>query len=379
MTQLRRILCFAVFGAALLFLPGKAADAALGQQESPLTNADVISMVKSGLPEAVIIGSIKTSENNFDTSAKALIALQKASVPQKVMQAMIDAAAAKKNATAAAAPVAGAALTPPAQSTTSLGASTAMPAGGVANPSPLPSGAPTTLGGVVFMLLTGNSKQPLAAEKLQVAPTQAKESTLQALALDSALNQVLQAGVQDVATRVAARTKLASPSTGVTQAGNVIGGLFLKKSKPTLTYAWALPGATSSSSVGAASSFQVTYAGVPGVNPDDYEPHIVKLAITKEQGWRLAGAAKAAEEMAQSTSPTWAVYSSFIEDTVPAQTKKAAPGDVTVTPNSPLAAGEYAVVLRPVAKSKKFAGTDLINGQGEGFVFNSVSSFTVKQ
>ena len=37
MTQLRRILCFAVFGAALLFLPGKAADAALGQQESPLT------------------------------------------------------------------------------------------------------------------------------------------------------------------------------------------------------------------------------------------------------------------------------------------------------------------------------------------------------
>ena len=140
MTQLRRILCFAVFGAALLFLPGKAADAALGQQESPLTNADVISMVKSGLPEAVIIGSIKTSENNFDTSAKALIALQKASVPQKVMQAMIDAAAAKKNATAAAAPVAGAALTPPAQSTTSLGASTAMPAGGVANPSPLPSG-----------------------------------------------------------------------------------------------------------------------------------------------------------------------------------------------------------------------------------------------
>jgi len=178
MTQLRRILCFAVFGAALLFLPGKAADAALGQQESPLTNADVISMVKSGLPEAVIIGSIKTSENNFDTSAKALIALQKASVPQKVMQAMIDAAAAKKNATAAAAPVAGAALTPPAQSTTSLGASTAMPAGGVANPSPLPSGAPTTLGGVVFMLLTGNSKQPLAAEKLQVAPTQAKESTL---------------------------------------------------------------------------------------------------------------------------------------------------------------------------------------------------------
>src|SRR5207237_8112390 len=124
------------------------------------------------------------------------------------------------------------------------------------------------------------------------------------------------------------------PSTGVTQAGNVIGGLFLKKSKPTLTYAWALPGATSSSSVGAASSFQVTYAGVPGVNPDDYEPHIVKLAITKEQGWRLAGPAKAAEEMAPSTSPNWAVHSAFIEDKVTAEKTKAAPGDVNGEPNN---------------------------------------------
>src|SRR5437868_4027156 len=239
-----------------------------------LTNADVISMVKSGLPEAVIIGSIKTSENNFDISAKGLIALQKASVPQKVMQAMIDAVASKKNAS------------PP-------------PAGG-------------------------------------------------------------------------------APSTGVTRAGDVVGGLLFKKSKPTFTYAWALPGATSSSSVPAAASFQVTYAGIPGVNPDDYEPHIVKLAPTKEQGWRLAGAAKATEELAQSTTPTWPVYSAFIEDTVSAQTKKTAPGDVTVTRDSPLAAGEYAVVLRPVARSKKFAGTDLTNGQGEGLIFNSALSFSVK-
>ena len=46
--------------------------------------------------------------------------------------------------------------------------------------------------------------------------------------------------------------------------------------------------------------------------------------------------------------------------------------------SSPLAAGEYAVVLRPVARSKKFAGTDLTNGQGEGLIFNSALSFSVK-
>ena len=340
-----------------------------------LTNADVISMVKSGLPEAVIIGSIKTSENNFDISAKGLIALQKASVPQKVMQAMIDAVASKKNASP---PPAGGAPAVPVQSAVSTGVSAAVPAGGAAGAAAPSGGAPTAVGGIKFMLLTGNTKQPLAAEKLQVAATQAKASTLQALALDNALNQVLQAGVHDAATRVAAQTKLGAPSTGVTQAGNVVGGLLFKKSKPTFTYAWALPGATSSSSVPAAASFQVTYAGIPGVNPDDYEPHIVKLAPTKEQGWRLAGAAKATEELAQSTTPTWPVYSAFIEDTVSAQTKKTAPGDVTVTPNSPLAAGEYAVVLRPVARSKKFAGTDLTNGQGEGLIFNSTLSFSVK-
>ena len=341
-----------------------------------LTNADVISMVKSGLPEAVIIGSIKTSENNFDISAKGLIALQKASVPQKVMQAMIDAVASKKNASP---PPAGGAPAAPAQSAVSPGVSAAVvPAGGAAGAAAPSGGAPTAVGGIKFMLLTGNTKQPLTAEKLQVAATQAKASTLQALALDNALNQVLQAGVHDAATRVAAQTKLGAPSTGVTQAGNVVGGLLFKKSKPTFTYAWALPGATSSSSVPAAASFQVTYAGIPGVNPDDYEPHIVKLAPTKEQGWRLAGAAKATEELAQSTTPTWPVYSAFIEDTVSAQTKKTAPGDVTVTRDSPLAAGEYAVVLRPVARSKKFAGTDLTNGQGEGLIFNSTLSFSVK-
>ncbi len=350
----------------------------MGQHQQPLTNVDAISMVKSGLSEAVIIDAIKASDSNFDTSAKALIALQKASVPPKIMQAMIDAGARKKSAMAPAAQAETTAPTTPAQPMLPPGASSAMPAGAAANPAATPAVAPAAGGGVMFMLLSGNTKQPLAAEKLQVAPTQAKESTLQALALDNALNQVLQAGVQDVATRVAARTKLGGPSAGVTQAGNVIGGLFTKKSKPTFTYAWALPGATSSSAVAAASGFEVTYAGIPGINPDDYEPHIVKLSPTKDQGWRLVGAAKATEELAQSTSPTWPVYSSFIEDTVPLQIKKAASGDVIVTPTSQLTAGEYAIVLRPVVKSKKFAGTELTNGQGEGLVFDSASSFSVK-
>ena len=63
------------------------------QANKALTNDDVVSMVKSSLPEDVILNAIQANETNFDTSANALIALQKASVDSKVMNAMLAAAA----------------------------------------------------------------------------------------------------------------------------------------------------------------------------------------------------------------------------------------------------------------------------------------------
>lgn len=58
-----------------------------------LTNDDIVKLVKGGLPEAVIIQKIRTSERKFDTSADGLIALKGAGVPDKVIEAMVAPAA----------------------------------------------------------------------------------------------------------------------------------------------------------------------------------------------------------------------------------------------------------------------------------------------
>ncbi len=55
-----------------------------------LTNDDVIDLVKSELGEALIIKKIKTSKCRFDTSAKKLIALKKAKVPEKIISLMLE-------------------------------------------------------------------------------------------------------------------------------------------------------------------------------------------------------------------------------------------------------------------------------------------------
>jgi len=60
-------------------------------QKKPLTNADVLQMVKAGLAETVIVAAIQSSPANYDTSAVALIDLNQQSVSAKVQEAMLAA------------------------------------------------------------------------------------------------------------------------------------------------------------------------------------------------------------------------------------------------------------------------------------------------
>jgi hypothetical protein len=57
----------------------------------PMTNDDVIAMVKAQLPEDTIIEAIGLQETNFDGSATALVNLKKEGVSSKVMDTMIAA------------------------------------------------------------------------------------------------------------------------------------------------------------------------------------------------------------------------------------------------------------------------------------------------
>lgn len=59
--------------------------------QQPLTNADIISLTKSGLSAEVVSAKIKQSGGSFDTSATALTDLKKSGVAESVILAMIEA------------------------------------------------------------------------------------------------------------------------------------------------------------------------------------------------------------------------------------------------------------------------------------------------
>ena len=58
--------------------------------EAPLTNAEIIKMVKAGIAESVILQKVQMSESNFATSPNALIELKRQHVPDSVMGAILD-------------------------------------------------------------------------------------------------------------------------------------------------------------------------------------------------------------------------------------------------------------------------------------------------
>ena len=84
-----------LLAAALMF----AAGAAFSPSNKPLTNDDVVQMVKGGFDETTTIAAINASEPNFDTSVQALLALKAAGVSEKVISAMLNAAKKKTEAT----------------------------------------------------------------------------------------------------------------------------------------------------------------------------------------------------------------------------------------------------------------------------------------
>lgn len=71
-------------------------------EKSPLTNKDVISMVKGGLAESTIVLAIQHSPTQFDTSPQALIELRGQGVPEKVLNAMLSAGSGKPSVATAA-------------------------------------------------------------------------------------------------------------------------------------------------------------------------------------------------------------------------------------------------------------------------------------
>lgn len=75
----------------IIFLGLLSVPVAWAQNKKPLTNSDVVQMVKAGFNETTIDEAIQADPTAFDTSVQALIALKNEGVSQKVIDAMLAA------------------------------------------------------------------------------------------------------------------------------------------------------------------------------------------------------------------------------------------------------------------------------------------------
>lgn len=323
--------------------------------QKPLANADVIKMVKGGVPESVVISAIQTTPARYDLSPSALIALHRAGVSQKIMDAMVAAGGSKTPAEPAA----------PARVGNTSSAETAVP--------PLPK-AKSKL--PVVSLLQNGTWQKMAVEKTTLAQTKNKPTSMAKLAADTALMQGFQAGVSSATATVASHVGSSIAGSALGQTGNVFSGM-LGQRKPKVTYVWGIPNPASTNILSADTpEFSVNFANVPGINPEDFEPQIVKLTPA-QNAFRLVGATQGKEDALSNSSVEWEIYSGFVEDRVKVQLKKLGPGQYQISLASPLLPGEYGVVLRPVSERKKFSGGDVSRYQGDGMMFDSVWSFQI--
>lgn len=313
------------------------------EKQRALNNNDIINMVKSKLPESVVVQAIESNPGKYDTSTNALVALHKAGVTENELNAMI-----------------------------------ASSGNGISNAGT--SSAPAASKGrkPILSVTAGGTTQELQLEKTQLAETKTKPSSMKSLASDSVVTQAMQSGVTTAASTVAMHMNYGVGGQSVEQAGSIFSSVMAHR-QPKVTYVWGVPGPASSNVLQSASpSFNVDFSRVLGVTPDDYTPVIVKLTPAQNT-CRIIGATQGKADARSSPAADWQIYSNFLEERVNSQVRKRSPGKYEISPASELAAGEYGVVLRPVSKAKNFSGGDVARSQGDGLMFNAVWTFQVSE
>jgi hypothetical protein len=218
----------------------------------------------------------------------------------------------------------------------------------------------------------------LPLEKTQLATTKNKPSSMKSLAADSTVRQAMQAGINTASYGAATRLNSGVGGTAVQQAGNIFSGA-LSHRTPTVTYVWGVPNPASANVLQTVSpSFLLDISRVIGVKVEDYAPAIVKLTPAQNT-CRIVGATQGKADASSSPAADWQIYSHFLEERVPANAEKLGPGKYRVSAAAELPPGEYAVVLRPVTKEKKFAGGDVGRAQGDGLMFDAAWTFQISE
>jgi hypothetical protein len=321
------------------------------QSQKPLTNDDVIAMVRKKLPESVIVSAIQAGPGKFNTSTNELIRLNTAGVTEKELNAML-ATSGKGTPGATASP----AKTNSDQSADAMSASK----------SHMPRATVTQ----------GTSTQELKLEKTQLAETKTKPSSMKSLAADSAVTQGMQSGINTVAYGATSHMNSGVGGSAVQQAGSILSGMMSHRT-PSVTYVWGVPSPASTNILKSTKpTFTLEFSRVIGVSPDDYEPSIVKLTPAQNT-CRIVGATQGKQDVRSSPAADWQMYSHFLEEPVASTPQKLGPGKYKIAAKSELVPGEYGVVLRPTSKQKKFSGGDVARSQGDGLMFNAIWTFQI--
>jgi len=227
-------------------------------------------------------------------------------------------------------------------------------------------------------LMQNGAAHELPLEKTQLATTKTKPSSIKSLAADSAVTQAMQAGINTASWDAATHMNSAVGGSAVQQAGGIFSGVMSHRT-PTVTYVWGVSSPASTNVLQTVSpSFSLDFSRVIGVNVDDYAPAIVKLTPAQNT-CRVVGATQGKADVRSSPAADWQVYSHFLEERVATNAEKLGPGKYKVSPAPELQPGEYAVVLRPVTKDKKFSGGDVARAQGDGLMFDAIWTFQVSE
>jgi hypothetical protein len=124
-------------------------------------------------------------------------------------------------------------------------------------------------------------------------------------------------------------------------------------------------------------SFYVTYGEVPGLNPDEWAPVLVRLAPVGS-GWRFVSALAGPPSAGSRTEADWAVKRDLMHFEMKGSIAGVTRGTVRLTPAAPLEPGDYAVVIRPVFVQRSYSGLELLGGDGVGVAFRSAWPFSIK-
>jgi hypothetical protein len=296
-------------------------------------NADVQSMVEAAFSDSTIIAVIGANDVQFDLSPRALVALKGAGVSEQVIEAMIAAEGAKN---------------------------------GVVDTEPTAAELAETQASLEYARLTQMIEQ--LAAKQEEAEKARRTPEPPASRADPAprvwlINQADRVAIAPTIAQVAfagggsrrgermknlqglAGQALAFANPAVSGIATTLGSLFRPEEERTAV--WALAATQSARVLDIQPVFEIDFAHIPGVDPDRYQPEIVRLVATKDN-YRLVAAAETdgANAGALPRGP-------IIEENVTTESTRLGRGRYRVAPKTMLGLGEYALVLRPIPETRR--------------------------